>query len=153
MCNEDGDGDGDEDDVEEGIPNWVFSDFAGYLSPPLACIFNSSFRQGYIPSIWKSADVVPLPKVNPPQQLDKHLHPISLTPVISKVQESFVYTWIWDIMKPLLDKYQYGAVKGTCTTHALIMMLHDWLHGTDRTVERKTLSMLFSWITARLSTI
>jgi hypothetical protein len=38
---------------------------------------------------------------------------------------------MWDIIKPLLDKCQYGAIKGTCTTHALIIMLHEWLKGTD----------------------
>ena len=31
------------------IPNWVLSDLPGYLSGPIACIFNSSFCKGYIP--------------------------------------------------------------------------------------------------------
>jgi hypothetical protein len=30
-----------------------------------------------------------------------------------------------------VDKLQFGAIKGTCTTHALIIMLHEWLKGTD----------------------
>ena len=42
-------------------------------------------RDRYIHIIWKSMDVAPLPKVTPPQSLDKDLKPISLTPVMSKV--------------------------------------------------------------------
>ena len=30
-----------------------------------------------------------------------------------------------------MDKMQFGALKGTCTTHALISMVHDWLRATD----------------------
>ena len=124
------------------VPNWVFIDFAGFLAGPIACIFNSSFREGYIPEIWKSADVVPLPKVNPPKKLDKDLRPISLTPVLSKVQESFVHSWMWEIIQPLLDKLQFGAVKGTCTTHALILMLHDWLKATDNSRKKNFIQIV-----------
>jgi hypothetical protein len=115
----------------DGIPNWIYRDFAGYLAAPIACIFNSSFREGHIPSIWKSADVVPIPKINPPRRLEKDLRPISLTPVICKTQESFMYSWVWDIIKAKIDKGQFGALKGTSATHALITMVHDWLTSTD----------------------
>ena len=116
----------------DGIPNWILSDFPGYLAPPLAAIFNSSFIEGFIPVLWKSADVVPLPKVKPPLRLDKDLRPISLTPVVSKIQESFMHSWMWDFIKVLIDKWQFGAIRGTCTTHAIIHMLHDWLGGLDK---------------------
>jgi hypothetical protein len=121
----------------DGIPNWVYRDFAGYLAAPIASIFNSSFREGYIPSIWKSADVVPVPKVNPPQRLEKDLRPISLTPVICKTQESFMFSWVWDIIKLKIDKGQFGALKGTSSTHALITMVHDWLTSTDDCKKKK----------------
>ena len=45
-----------------GTPNWVLCDFAGFLSLPITPIFNSSFREGFIPGIWNFPDVVPLPK-------------------------------------------------------------------------------------------
>ena len=69
----------------DSIPNWMLRDFAGYLSGPIVAVFNNSFREGFIPSIWKCTDVVSLPKVTPPKCLDKGLRPISLTPTISKV--------------------------------------------------------------------
>ena len=30
-----------------------------------------------------------------------------------------------------VDKGQFAALKGTCTTHALIAMFHDWQKSTD----------------------
>ena len=43
---------------------------------------------------WKQAYVVPVPKTNPPTDITKDLRPISLTPTVSKVLESFVGQWI-----------------------------------------------------------
>ena len=74
------------------IPNWVLRDYAGILGRPIACIFNSSIRLGSLPQMWRSADVIPLPKVANPTQIEKDLRPISLTPVLSKVLERLVCT-------------------------------------------------------------
>ena len=76
--------------MPDSIPNWVLRDFGGYISGPIADVFNP-FRKGFIPSIWKCTDVVSFPKVNPPKCLGKDLRPISITPTISKVQERCVY--------------------------------------------------------------
>ena len=71
-------------------------------------------------------------KVNRPKKFDKDLCPISLTPVISKVQEWFLHEWMWDVIQHIVDNFQFRAIKGTCTTHALIIMVHDWLKAIDR---------------------
>ena len=60
------------------IPNWVLRDYAGILGRPIACIFNSSIRLGSLPQMWRSADVIPLPKVANPIQIEKDLRPKSL---------------------------------------------------------------------------
>jgi len=49
----------------DGLPNWLLKEFAPIICDPLAAIFNASFREGYFPSIWKSVEVVPVPKVCP----------------------------------------------------------------------------------------
>lgn len=67
----------------DGIPTWILRDFAGYLAAPVASIFNSSIREGYLPAIWKCADIIPVPKINPPRNIEKDLRPISLTSVLS----------------------------------------------------------------------
>ena len=80
--------------VPDGIRNWILHDLAQLISKPICCIFNSSIREGSVPSCWKRADVVPIPKSNPPRSIESDLRPISLTPVLSKQLESFIGNWI-----------------------------------------------------------
>ena len=113
----------------ESLPGFS-RDFSGSLVKPVV-IFNNSFREGFIRQVLKSADVVPLSTVILPERLDKDLWPICLTPIISKVQEQFIHKWLWEVIQHLLDSSHYGAIKGSCLTFAMIMMLHDWLKSTD----------------------
>ena len=76
------------------LPNWVLKDFADSLSQPVASVFNASLCQSTVPTIWKSADIVPLPKTRPPRIVEKDLRPISLTPVLAKILEGFVCGWL-----------------------------------------------------------
>ena len=44
-----------------------------------------------------------------------------------------------EILQPSFDKYQFGAIKGRSTAHALISLLHEWMEtldagGSDRTM-------------------
>ena len=48
----------------DGIPTWVLRDFAGYLAPPVAGIFNGSLHEGQLLCQWTCADIVPIAKVN-----------------------------------------------------------------------------------------
>jgi len=56
----------------DGLRNWLLSDFAPYLSQPLAAIFNASIRLGYVPPVWKSAEVIPAPKLPRPAPRSTH---------------------------------------------------------------------------------
>ena len=94
---------------------------APLLAPPISCIFNSSIREG----------LASVPKVSPPTMIEKHLRPISLSPVISKQLEYFIYNWLLDYVKPHLDPLQFGALRGSSCTHALISMLHECYRDTD----------------------
>ena len=61
----------------DGIPGWVLKENADLLAVPIADILNSSYREGRLPPLWKEADVVPVPKQRPVQDINKHLRPIS----------------------------------------------------------------------------
>jgi len=50
----------------DDLPNWFLRDFGFTLCAPLACIFISSIKAGIVPCIWKSENVVPIPKTKPP---------------------------------------------------------------------------------------
>ena len=106
----------------------------------LANIINKAFPEpleeyrlnSRLPKIWKFADVSPLPKVKPVEDLKKHLRPISLTPCLSKVaEECVVVDYVKSAVLNVLDPSQYGAVPKSSTTQALIHMLHHWTKGCD----------------------
>ena len=52
------------------ISPWLLRENSASLSRPLACIFNASIQEGNIPSLWKSANVSPVPKSSPALDID-----------------------------------------------------------------------------------
>ena len=104
------------------VPNWFLREYAVILALRISQIVNTSYKQQCLPSIWKFANVSPLPKVKLEQDLKRELRPISLTPSISKVAEDFV---IKDYVKPaileIIDPNQYGTIPKSSTTSALLI--------------------------------
>ena len=62
--------------------------FAEYFAVSLVHIFNQSFQTMKFPEVWKISNVCAIPKTTPCNRLEE-LRPISLTSVLSKVQESY----------------------------------------------------------------
>ncbi|XP_022795149.1 uncharacterized protein LOC111333792 [Stylophora pistillata] len=116
----------------DGIPGWLLKENADLLALPVTDILNCSFKEARLPQSWKDANITPVPKQNPIHDVNKHLRPISLTPVLSKVAEDFV---VESFLKPVVlakvDVRQFGTVPGSSTTQALISMVHSWLSATD----------------------
>ena len=75
-----------------------------------------------LPSAWKSADVIPIPKQKAVRDINKDLIPISLTPIVSKLAEEVV---VEQYIKPVILPNQYGTVPKSSTTHALISFVHN----------------------------
>ncbi len=116
----------------DGIPSWILCDFAGVLGGPYCTVFNSSMFEGYVPEEWGVADVYALSKQNPPQYVDSDLHPISLTPIISKANEGIICKWIWDCIANQVNPDQYCCMRMTGTVHILINLVHNWSAATDK---------------------
>ena len=92
----------------------------------------SSFLERRLPTSWKKADITPLPNTSPVSDADKHLRPISLTPILSRVEEEFVVDgYVKPAVLAKIDRNQYGSVPKSSTVHALISMLHNWYKDTD----------------------
>ena len=68
--------------------------FWKYLATELATIvteiFNTSLKTSNVPQIWKSANLLPLPKESPLNSCSQ-LRPISLTDIIMRLFERYVY--------------------------------------------------------------
>ena len=116
----------------DGIPNWILKEHRQILSGPICSIINSSFRDSFVPPLWKSADVCPLPKVATPTDVAKDFRPISLTPVLSKIAEGYARDLLLESIGDRLDPRQFGSIKGSSTVHALVEMYHHWVTGCEK---------------------
>ena len=115
-----------------GPDGWVLKENADLLAEPIADILNSSYREGRLPPSWKEANVVPVPEQKPVQDINKHLRPISLTPILSKIAEEYVVeSYVKPAVLQKIDPQQFGTIPKSSTTHALISMIHYWAKSTD----------------------
>ena len=115
----------------DSIPNWLLKRFSMELATPVASIFNASISQALVPLQWKVADVIPIPKTNPVEDLKNDFRPISFTATLSKILESFYAEWILDSIYHKLDPRQFGALAGSSSVDALISLLHSLYADTD----------------------
>ena len=113
--------------VPDNIPNWLLKECASVICGPVVSIFNASVNQGTVPTLWKCADVFPIAKISKPMSVDYDLRPISLTTTLSKVLEDFVFGWLRPVIMPQLGTRQFGEIKNSSTTHALVRVIHEWL--------------------------
>ncbi len=101
---------------------------------PITSILNSSFAEQRLPAPWKNADVIPVPKEKPINDIKNQLRPISLTPAMSKIAEEFVIKfYIGPAILKAIDPDQFGAIPKSATEQALISMLHYLSKETDGT--------------------
>ena len=108
------------------IAAWFLRECACALCRPLCPIFNASVREGVFPSLWKSANVIPVPKTTPAlYNVDSDFRPISLTPIVNKVLESFIYKWLLQSILNKIDPLQFGSLKGSSTTMALLVLVPE----------------------------
>ena len=116
----------------DGIPAWLLKENADLLAGPVSAILSSSFHESRLPPSWKEADVVPVPKQRPINDINKHLCPISLTPILSKLAEDhIVEKYVKPAVLQRIDPRQFGTIPKSSTTHALVNMTHSWLVNTD----------------------
>ena len=110
----------------------VLRELARELSVPLSHIFNTSLRTGKVPDIWKTANVSPIFKKGQ-RSSAKNYRPVSLTPVVCKVMESFIRDWLMQHLRTngLLSDKQFGFVSGRSTSLQLLQVLDDWTEALD----------------------
>ena len=111
----------------DSIPNWLLKSMSITLAPPVCAIWNSSIREAYLPSMWKSGDVCPVPKKKRPMNIEKDLRPITLSPQLSKSLEWYPREWLLEFLVDIIDPHQYGSLRGSSTVMALVELVHNWL--------------------------
>ena len=101
--------------------------------PIITHIVNSCILSNHFPDKWKHAVVTPLGKVSRPTEF-KHLRPISILPVMSKILEKVMKTQIEIYLNSfeILPSYQSGfRAHHSCET-ALLSITDDVISATDK---------------------
>ena len=120
----------------DGISSHMLKYTADTITPSITKLFNSSIACCHLPSSWKIASVVPVPKV-PKAKSTAEFRPISLLPLLSKVLERHFYFLICEHLFNFypLSNCQWGFQPGKSTVSALLHVTHDWLQYLEKGVE------------------
>ena len=112
------------------LPQKILKEFAQELATPLSDIINCSLRSGVFPEAYKRAEIVPIPKCNPPSMITE-LRPVSKTSIVGKMIETKLMSELDKDTHGKLDSDQYGNTKGSSTTHYLIKLMDEAYKSTD----------------------
>jgi len=103
-------------------------------------LFNLSIQQSFIPTQWKTANIIPIPKISNPEQ-PGDFRPIALTSALCKVFERIIVKQVLNHTKSLwANNKQYGFLPGRNTMDALMQVIEDWEKARD---EKKTVHAVF----------
>ena len=108
------------------------------LLSPMQTLFQRSLDECTVPLLWKTSEVVPVPKVKLPQ-VKNDLRPVALTSVLMKCLETFVKQYLCKEIGHLCDKFQFAYRKGRSVDDAVLTLLHSISSHLDKT---KTYSRL-----------
>ena len=117
-----------------GILNWILKEYALILSDPICHIIRCSLADQCLPFLWKLANIIPVPKQSPVQDVNNHLRSYFPNPAIYKVAEEFgAKLYIAPAILQIIDPCQFAVILKSSTAHALISMIHNWAQATDAT--------------------
>ncbi|KAG5270393.1 hypothetical protein AALO_G00192100 [Alosa alosa] len=110
----------------DNIPGRMLKDCAGELKDVFTDIFNTSLKQAIVPSCFKAATIIPVPKKTAPSCFNDY-RPVALTPIIMKCFERLVMSHIKAILPPTLDPFQFAYRAKRSTEDAICSALHPAL--------------------------
>ena len=115
----------------DGVPFWIFRDFASLLAPAITFLFNESLRLGLVPECFKYAFITAIPKCLRPS-MPSHYRPISLLPILSKLLEKIVVKrWILPVIQQRLSASQFAYLPRRGTAVAMTLMYDQILRFLD----------------------
>ena len=111
----------------DGVLARVLKICAAELSSPLSSLYSACFRQGVSPSLWKTANVVPVHKKQARSSM-RNYQPVSLLSIISKVMEKGINTTLMNHLeqKRLLSQHQFGFCTRLTAADLLAHLSHQW---------------------------
>ncbi len=99
----------------------VLKEIAASIVTPVTIIFRKSLDEGYLPQVWRDANITPIHKKGNKANSNNY-RPVSLTSILCKTLESIIKDEIVIFLKKnnLLYKFQHAFIgKRSCTTQIL----------------------------------
>ena len=110
----------------DGISGLVLKTCADELAPILCRLFNRSFKECHVPTLWKRANIVPIPKKKNAKELND-FRPIALTATTSKIMEKMVQKHLAKTLKDQLDPMQFAYQPNRDVEDAVLTLVHNTL--------------------------
>jgi len=101
------------------------------LTPILRKIYQRSINDSHIPRIWKTSEIIPVPKKIPPKCLNDY-RPIALTAILMKCLERLIKSVIEKQVQAHVDKYQFAYTAKRCVEDATLSMTDFVLKHVDK---------------------
>ena len=125
------------------LPTIVLKECADSLAPSITVIINFSLNKGFQLSDWKKANIPPIFKKGKRECVENY-RPVSLLPVISKVQERCVASRLVPHVKKILYPFQHGFQKGKSCVTQLLEVFYDIGLALDRGLESDIIYLDFA---------
>lgn len=114
------------------LPHWLYTQYADVLAPPLCHIWNLVIKSGCIPMSFKSANIIPLPKVKNASSVED-LRGIAVTNISARLHEKAINNlFIKPMLESAYDQYQFGFRSQLGTTDALLCFQHYIIKTLDQ---------------------
>ena len=132
------------------IPGAVLKHCHDSLASVFTTLFQRSLESGHIPSIWKSSNVVPVPKKPSPSALNDY-RPIALTSIPFKCMERIVLKRLLVATQSFQDPLQFAYTPNRNTEDAILTVTHAVLKHLEK--PKASARMLFLDFSSAFNTI
>lgn len=131
----------------DGINIYMLMHACPFILPYIVHIFNACIEGMVFPSLWKKAQIFPLPKTKDPLNYSD-LRPVSILCTLSKVFEKIIFSQMYSYLedKNILPASQSGFRKGHSCATALLKVTDDILSAQDQ--NKLTLLVLLDYTKA-----
>ena len=125
------------------------------LSKILCKIYQQSIDELCIPQIWKTSEIIPLPKNQTPV-CNNDYRPVALTSIEMKCLERIIKNKLCEQVKPFTDKYQFAYTSNRCVEDATLSLTDFVLKHVDKpntSVKKHFAKILFVDFSSAFNTI
>ena len=108
----------------DGLKAWIFKHCSVQLSYIYSVLFNLSLRESLLPPIWKTSEIIPVPKKPQVKELND-LRPVALTSIVTKCLEKIISKEIKKCSGSTQDPMQFAYREKRSVEDAILIFLQN----------------------------